>query len=80
MNERHWRKGGTGITNFDKKEKPIYEKAISEYGDDNFFILDRPITGITGLSSYCSLHCKEKMQTFSPFWRTFDRVYKESKV
>ena len=75
---RHWMEGGTGVTNFDKKCRARYAKAIGMYGDKNLVICDLPLPfqGQTepcayGIEKYHSLH-HLSFGDLSKFWRIYD--------
>jgi hypothetical protein len=65
----HWTSGGTGITNFDPKDWPIYQKAIEEYGDKRLFLSRK---GMPPAIWLCSLHDLGGRRNLSDFWKVFD--------
>lgn len=80
----HWTKGGTGVTNFDKKDRHIYEAAIKEYGNPCLLIVDKPHPGPGGYydkrmeKTLHSLHfvgqAGEARTDLSDFWRVFEKI------
>ena len=69
----HAHNGGTGITNFDKKERPRYEKAIEIYGDKSLFISDRSYDCYNSYPEHNSLHTVgHPYKDLSLFWRIFN--------
>jgi hypothetical protein len=71
----HFSNGGTGLTNFDKEELPLYEAAIAECGDPDFFISDEPMPGTPLRNSY-SLHYKGSKEKLKYFWDIFYKLKK----
>lgn len=69
---KHFSSGGLGITNFDIKEKPIYEAAIIEYNCNNLFIGDA-FMPLQDDPNFGALYYKEYRQDLSAFWRIFYR-------
>jgi hypothetical protein len=74
----HWTDGGTGVTNFDKKNRARYERAVEIYGDKNLVICDLPLPFqgqaepcAYGVSKYHSLHHLH-MGDLSLFWRIYN--------
>ena len=76
IHESWFNKYGTGVTNFTKKQLPIYKKAIEVYRDLDFIISDKP-TGINFGEGVCSLHYVGSKTNLSEFWRVFDRIEKQ---
>lgn len=83
INSDHWAKGGTGVTNFDASKRPIYEQALSVYGDSDLRTSDGPMSG-GGFDGQCSLHDfahgKQRGRTrgLDEFWEVFRRVEAET--
>lgn len=77
---KHWTHGGTGITNFDKPVRPIYEAAIKEYGDPSLLVVDKPFPGMNGCynawmeAKMHSLHRVGRGGDLSGFWRVFEAL------
>ena len=71
----HWTDGGTGLTNFDPEDLPIYQEAIRRHGSKNFFISNHPMLGFLKTSGM-SLHRHETGDA-SDFWATFRECKKE---
>lgn len=74
----HWTQGGTGLTNFLKKDLPLYRATILVVGDKRFKILKQSFGGIYPL--YYSLHfCAPNTKDASHFWDTFRKIQKLKK-
>jgi hypothetical protein len=72
----HRSNGGTGLTNFDIERRPLYEAAIAECGDPNFFISDEPMPGTPANSRTAnSLHYKGSKNP-NHFWDIFYKLKK----
>lgn len=70
----HWTAGGTGLTNFNKKDLPLYRATILIVGDQRLKILKKPFEN-TLLEGYYSLHfCANQTKDASHFWDTFRKV------
>jgi len=67
----HWMRGGTGLTNFDKADLPLYKATIAIVGDKRF-----KIAKAFGASTVAhSLHfCAPLKKDASHFWDTFRKV------
>lgn len=73
----HWSRGGTGITNFGKEERPIYEEAIKRHGDPKITIHDAPLQVKNPPLNRCSLHREGGFRDLSEFWEVYRTVQKE---
>jgi hypothetical protein len=72
-----WTDGGTGITNFDPKELPLYEAALEETKDEDLILVSRPFGRFCIPSDY-SLHFKRgREKDLSDFWKVFDRIQQQ---
>lgn len=82
---RHWSEGGTGVTNFDKPNLPIYLEAIRRYGDRNLIVVPAPFipSHFATLPAsetaylkekYFSLHRFHRVGDLGAFWRIFESV------
>lgn len=60
-----------GITNFDKRDMPIYKESINRHGGKRLWIREKGIGNAAGPS----LH--SNMSTLSRFWNIFDAVAAE---
>jgi hypothetical protein len=69
---------GDALTNFDVRQKPIYEEAIKRYGDAMFYI-GEPITWKSRQPPYecLALRYRGPRGDLSEFWRAFERVKAE---
>jgi hypothetical protein len=72
MTPMHWYDGGTGITNFEKKDIWIYEAAVKEFGDPTIFIIKSSLGDVYG-DKYYSLHSQTN-KCLTPFWDLFDKI------
>jgi hypothetical protein len=72
----HWTNGGTGVTNFERGQVHLYERALREHGDKDLSIHYKPFGSSTIKSDY-SLHCSTGYKDFSPFWAVFNRIQQE---
>lgn len=71
MKVKHKHNGGTGITNFHKKEMEIYKRAIIESGD-KFLCIGEPIDGY---KDCLALHDKyPSSRELGFFWRIFEKI------
>ena len=64
------------MTNFNKKQRGIYEKTIMVTNED-VFIKDEAFFGKsheTYLDGYCALWVNKKQGDMSAFWRVFDAI------
>jgi len=68
--------GGTGITNFEARQLPLYEKALEESKVRNVFISDRAMENNAGRKDLYSLHCTNKSTNLSKFWAAYDELKK----
>ncbi len=73
----HWTRGSTGITNFRREVRPLYEAAVHWHGDPELFIEERPFNPeCAGTEQYFSLHYSDAGQRRNPslsgFWRLFE--------
>ncbi len=66
--------GGTGITNFEARQLPLYERAIKESKVRNMFISDRAIENVAGRQDLYSLHRTNKSTSITKFWAIFDEL------
>ena len=78
---QHFREGGTAVTNFPPKDRPIYEEAIKRYGDPNIQIKDTPF-GYHYFEGDFSLHnfgpsFIDGGEGLGQFWRIFEQVKEE---
>ena len=71
---KHWSKGGTGVTNFNKEDRWIYERAIDIYGDPKLEI-GSPIGLLVGCTTHLALYYSTHGD-LSKFWRIYDDVRK----
>ncbi len=82
----HWLNGGTGITNFLKQDRKLYEDAIKVSGCTCVMIVDKPIRDASDnlhastIAQCNSLHFVGKLQDLSDFWQTFRNIEKLRKV
>jgi len=67
----HFTKGGTGITNFDKKDLPICLAALAKYNRGNCFVSFRPMADKVWPNLY-SLH--SSVRDLSDFWKVYWKV------
>ena len=77
----HFKDGGTGLTNFERRELPIYEKAIRMEGSGNYWIVKAPFDDTARHfenGSACSLHRAGHINETSEFWGIFDWVKNNS--
>jgi hypothetical protein len=73
----HWTRGGTGVTNFDIKELPVYEEAVRQFNDPNMVISYKALPPLDHNSNYCSLHYTTLSGfgiDLSPFWSLFTQL------
>jgi hypothetical protein len=65
------------LTNFSKKDLPIYEKAVKEYGDTDLFISHKAndIYGNSQSDWLMSLRTKRR-KNLSDFWEIFHAIQK----
>ena len=65
------------LTNFAKQQRPIYQKAIDEYGCDELYISeDAYWRDGTKDNSLLSLRYKgDWCRDLTEFWRIFDKIY-----
>ncbi|HAR44671.1 MAG TPA: hypothetical protein DCS05_00455 [Nitrospiraceae bacterium] len=68
--KRHWWDGGDGITNFDKKHRPIYEEAIAVSGMAGLYVCDEGLYPGEG-PSLCD---GAGYRDLGPFWLIFDVI------
>lgn len=71
-----WPFGGTGVTRFSEDDRPIYERAILEFGDPSLYIVDGNIGLTSGKVVYGSCLCHKEHSDLSAFWDIFDRIKK----
>jgi hypothetical protein len=69
----HRCEGGTGITNFLKRELPIMEQALQEFNDSRLIICSKPMVTryatSENLANHChSLHALKGLNNLSNFW------------
>ena len=69
----HFTEGGTGVTNFHKRQHQVYYEAIFEYGDSNLFI-GKPIPPLHDDKNWFALRRKTRNNDLSEFWKVFDKV------
>ena len=62
------------LTNFDKEERPLYEKAIAMSGETTLFIREDAYTAFGGLLEDCNALCCTEHKDYSAFWRCFETV------
>lgn len=66
---KHFREGGTGITNLDDADRPLFRAAINVYGDPTLVISDQPMPPMeTGIS----LHQLRPHRDLEDFWRVVE--------
>lgn len=70
---KHWRAGGTGITNFDADELPLYRAAVSKFNDPDMRIIQGEIAGSAAPADY-SLHDFKRRKRLDVFWAVFNQV------
>jgi len=80
---KHWTDGGTGVTNFEENEMPLYEKAIKRFGDTELVVSDKPIEAkvpykILLKMKLCSFHNLKENHDLSDFWKVFKQVKSEN--
>jgi hypothetical protein len=62
------------LGNFNKEEKPLYEKAIALYNDKTLFICEKAYTNFGGLLKDYNALWGIKNKDYSAFWRCFETV------
>ena len=62
------------LTNFDKEERPLYEKAIVMSGETTLFIREEAYTTFGSLLQDCNALCCTEHKDYSAFWRCFETV------
>ncbi len=77
----HLDEGGTGVTNFDPKEGPLYREAICRYGDSRLAVLeadfmDHSYTGLWSLHQIGG----GAWEVLPDFWPVFDALRAEVKA
>ena len=66
------------ITNFDKKEEPIYREAVRRFGRKELYVDKNAYVGYGVLDEYSSaLRCKVVNIDLTRFWKIFDEVRNE---
>ena len=73
-NMKHWKQGGTGITNFDEEERELYEAAVKEFGCPHLKITPYQLEGERLHGGGYSLHDHIKRKNLAVFWSVFRRV------
>jgi hypothetical protein len=77
----HWTQGGSGITNFEPEDLPLYEAAIKEFGCPSLVLSDKPMDGKNyGFAMYSLHDLRRSVQSLdiSEFWKTFRRLQAQS--
>ncbi len=79
LSRRHWRKGGTGIVNFESRLIPVYQEAIAlSNNQDKLCISLAPIEDTTGFGENpVSLHYTTIASCYrelTSFWTIFESV------
>lgn len=69
INLKHWTKGGTGLTNFDYKDRPRIDRTIAAYGVGDVVAVSEPMEGSCVLTDH-SLH-KINGHDASEFWAVY---------
>jgi len=76
--DSHFLDGGTGVTNFEMKELPIYEEACKLFGNP-LVKVGPPIRPLAHRpQDYRALHVFWGTGDLSAFWRIFERLECES--
>lgn len=70
---RHWREGGTGVTNFSENERYLYEKVVRQYGAPDFVVTKDPMPPMSP-STGGALHYLGDKMDLSDFWKYFRSV------
>jgi hypothetical protein len=77
----NWTRGGTGLTNFQKEELPIYEAAVARFGNPDYVICSKALGNEYFSSKELSDRCHSLHHLGGgdscPFWRVFEDVYSE---
>jgi hypothetical protein len=82
----HFTKGGTAVTNFDAKDREIYEAAIAEYGDPDLVISERPMPDERGKEiTHNKMHSLHNLRSdgrkeLGEFWKIWRRIRDEKAV
>lgn len=79
---KHWTEGGTGVTNTDADQLPIYQEAVRRYGNRNGHQLVMSDLSMSPKCGGLSLHDlsfldRTRKGSLDEFWAIFDRVRKE---
>ena len=74
----HWSDGGTGITNFEADEWPVYLQAVKEYGDKDLILVSNPMPPMRN-NGAGALHRMNRPfnSDLSAFWEIHRRIQKE---
>lgn len=67
----HWTKGGTVITNFDRKDLKRYNKAINLYGCKDIVVSRYPMLEPYAKNAYSLHNINVKVKDLSDFWTIF---------
>lgn len=73
----HFTQGGTGITNFLAKDRPLYEDAIKAFGSPHMVINDKPMPPSASGHSLHYLLAQNGPIELGAFWKVWDEVRKQ---
>lgn len=62
------------LTNFDKKDRPLYEKAIAMFGDATIFVRDEAYDVFGNLIPECNALCCTEQKLYTAFWKCLETV------
>ena len=71
---KHIHRGGTGVTNFDWRQQPLYEQAIKQFGDKDLSV-GVPMAFVPGCG-LLALHASSGKfpENMSDFWQIFEAL------
>lgn len=62
------------LTNFDKEDRPLYEKAIAMSGEVTIFIRDEAYDVFGNLIPECNALCCTEQKPYTAFWKCLETV------
>jgi len=74
LTDKHFREGGTHITNFSEQKRAVYAETVQRFGDKRFVVSDNPTHHMSGPGGALHWVGGFPAPDFSPFWRLFEAV------